>query len=352
MKMKMLLLVALCSGFATQAQIVIRLSAKAVLNPATGLRQPGVTESAFSNTVAGMNAQLASFGRGCQFQWNGTLINVGGLNQYATGPSQYYDVDFHATPSLRLQMDGDAQSNAAAYAWSASSVNVYVTRYGGANWNVCSFPASGSIVIVNGAGGYSNSNTVQHEVGHYFNLSHTMNGEQFLDADASSCAAADCTCALLIGGGNDGVADTILDHECWLNQNDIAQGNYGLNYASLSAAPQAAVDRIWNNLMSYHGRQHSTTLYTSDQLDRWTDAANSSRFAAVTGTTRFVDKNSNGVQAGTSAFPWKTVANGVAVASAGNDIVLLRPGHYNEPQTISKAVTLRATRGDAVIGLP
>ena len=186
MKMKMLLLAMLLAGFAAQAQIVIRLSVKAVLNPATGFRQSGVSEATFSNTVAGMNAQLASFGRGYQFQWNGTLINVGGLNQYATGPSQYYDVDFHASPSLRLQMDSDAQADPAAYAWSSSSVNVYVTRYGGANWNVCSFPANGSIIIVNGVNGYSSSNTVQHEIGHYFNLSHTMNGEQFLNSDFSS----------------------------------------------------------------------------------------------------------------------------------------------------------------------
>ena len=65
-----------------------------------------------------------------------------------------------------------------------------------------------------------------------------------------------------------------------------------------------------------------------------------------------MDKNNGGAQAGSSDFPWKTVANGVTVANAGADIVLVRPGHYNEPMTINKAVTLRATRGDAVIGLP
>jgi nitrous oxidase accessory protein NosD len=34
------------------------------------------------------------------------------------------------------------------------------------------------------------------------------------------------------------------------------------------------------------------------------------------------------------------------------DIVLIRPGRYNEPMTINKAITLRATRGDALIGVP
>jgi hypothetical protein len=32
-----------------------------------------------------------------------------------------------------------------------------------------------------------------------------------------------------------------------------------------------------------------------------------------------------------------------------DDIVLLRAGTYTEPQTITKALTLRATRGTAVI---
>jgi nitrous oxidase accessory protein NosD len=41
------------------------------------------------------------------------------------------------------------------------------------------------------------------------------------------------------------------------------------------------------------------------------------------------------------------------VNTAGaSDIVLIRPGHYNEPMIINKAVTLRATRGDALIGKP
>jgi len=49
--------------------------------------------------------------------------------------------------------------------------------------------------------------------------------------------------------------------------------------------------------------------------------------------------------------PHRTVGSGVSAANNG-DIVLIRPGTYNEPGTINKAVTLRATRGPATIGLP
>jgi nitrous oxidase accessory protein NosD len=51
--------------------------------------------------------------------------------------------------------------------------------------------------------------------------------------------------------------------------------------------------------------------------------------------------------------PYPTVAAGVTAAAAnGSDIVLVRAGNYNEPQIITKPLTLRATRGSAVIGKP
>ena len=354
MKIQILLLAALLAGSAASAQINVRLSVKAVLNPANGLRQSGVSDLTFSNTVAGMNAMLQGYGRGYQIQWIGNaLINIGGLGQYSAGPSQYYSEDFVNDPNgdtLKDQFEAEAIASPATYGWDASAVNVYIVQFGGANWNVCSFPGH-QILLVNGAAGYAAATTVLHEIGHYFNLSHTFNGRQNLNANNSTCTNG-CSCAQFIGGGNDAVADTILDHDCWTSQNDIANGNYGNAYNALNAGQQAAVDRIWNNLMSYHGRQHTTTLLTSDQLDRWTDSANTDRPAVRTGRTRFVDGSNGGAQTGTSGSPWKAVASGVLAANAGTDIVLVRPGHYNEPMTINKAVMLRATRGDAVIGLP
>jgi hypothetical protein len=99
-------------------------------------------------------------------------------------------------------------------------------------------------------------------------------------------------------------------------------------------------------------------FFTSDQLDRWTDSANHDRPNEVSGLTHFVDRN-NGCLAptGSSAClvaaggPFPTVAGGIASASPG-DIVLVRVGHYNEPMTIRKAITLRATRGNVLLGKP
>jgi hypothetical protein len=51
------------------------------------------------------------------------------------------------------------------------------------------------------------------------------------------------------------------------------------------------------------------------------------------------------------AGPYGTVGGGINAANNG-DIVMIRPGTYVEPGTITKPVTLRATRGWATIGQP
>jgi nitrous oxidase accessory protein NosD len=58
-------------------------------------------------------------------------------------------------------------------------------------------------------------------------------------------------------------------------------------------------------------------------------------------------------QASSFARQMMAVATGVAAANAsGADVVLIRSGNHNEPQTITKALTFRATRGTVVVGRP
>jgi hypothetical protein len=354
----------LCVATVARADIVIRISVKAVLDPATGLRQPGVSELIFSNTVAGMNALLASFGRGYRYEWVGNaLIDVGGSNQFNTGPSQYYDSNFDQ--AVKDEFVTNAISDPVTYGWDFRAANIYIARMGGpAGASSSSFPPRQLTVLTGDrppGRGYSKIYSAIHELGHHFNLKHTHEGQGYLNSDFSTCANQNCSCARLIGGNDDLIADTIFDHECWKSQDAIAQGNYGMNYIDLTAARQAAVTRIWSNIMSYHEDNEGTNevnLFTSDQLDRWTDSANNDRSAEVSGLTWFVDRNNacpapagNSACSGGIAGPFPTVANGITVASAG-DIVLIRPGHYNEPMTIRKAITLRASRGDALVGKP
>jgi hypothetical protein len=49
--------------------------------------------------------------------------------------------------------------------------------------------------------------------------------------------------------------------------------------------------------------------------------------------------------------PFRTVTNGVNTGASG-DIVLIRPGNYDEPMAIRKSITLGATHGNALLGKP
>ncbi len=108
--------------------------------------------------------------------------------------------------------------------------------------------------------------------------------------------------------------------------------------------------------MSYHDPNNRNRL-TPDQLDRMTDTSNGGRNNVATGFTRFVDHTSGCIfpngSSGCSFLggPYHSVGDGINAANPG-DIVMVRPGNYNEPMTISKPLTLRATRGDATIGVP
>jgi hypothetical protein len=335
---------------AAQAQIQWRISIKVFLSSggvwpsqSLGYGTNGVNMNSAavitSNINVTANRLLANHGRGYQFQLT-EVVTLSGL-------SQWYSLDFRSQVN-KENLEAAATANATAkatYAWRDNAINVYIND---TSSGYCSSPGNGSLITV-GAQAYDT--LIIHECGHYFSLAHTHSGQDYRNANNTDCAAANCNCALLIGGTTDGIDDTIADHQCWDAPDQIAQGNYGQNYASLSAGNKTRVDRVLLNIMSYHS---GLTLFTSDQLDAMADASNSSRFGVATGRTRFVDRaNSSGIYVGTSGLPYRTLATGLSAAtSTGSDIVLIRPGNYNEPQTITKAVTLRATRGNAVIGLP
>lgn len=334
----LLLLAAPAPAFAASSDISMRISVKFILGP--GNAMPGGGNGNFNgfdditNQVSVANAFLRGTGRGYQFQiWENTTV---------AGDASAF---FNLSRDDKEDLEAAAEADPTEFKYRNNAINMYVNNAD--NSAVCSFPPDDDIILY---GQSSRSTSLWHESGHYFNLSHTHTGQDFLNGNGTDCTNK-CSCAQVLGGSSDGCADTIADNECWDTQNLIAQGNYGMNYASLSAANQTRVDNIHFNIMSYHDTRDRMT---SDQLDRWTDAANGDRNADCTGRTRFVATTGNDATGdGSSGNRFKTLAMGVAVASGGGiDIVLLRAGNYNEPQTITKAVTLRATRGNAVIGLP
>ena len=68
----------------------------------------------------------------------------------------------------------------------------------------------------------------------------------------------------------------------------------------------------------------------------------------------YVDKaNTSGVEDGSPAHPYRTVASGYAAAMAG-DTIIIRAGNYPETITfnLNKAVTVRNECGIVKIGAP
>jgi hypothetical protein len=304
-----------------------------ILNSSGNRPSSGIlnTDQEIQDQVDNANAVLASYGRGYEFQLT-EIVDLSGV-------SQWYDND----RDDKDELEAAAEANKPLYAYRDNAINVYINGNDGSA--VCSFPPGDDIIFM---GQGSRSTSIFHESGHYFNLSHTFAGQQDLNSNGSACTN-ECACAQNIGGNNDACADTILDHTCWDTQNAIAQGNYSVNYSSLSAANQTRVDNVHFNIMSYHGTRDRLT---PDQWDRATDASNGDRFKAASGRTRFVATTGNDTTGnGSSGNRYRTLAKGVTIANSG-DIVLLRTGNYNETATITKAVTLRATRGTAVIGVP
>lgn len=188
-------------------------------------------------------------------------------------------------------------------------------------------------------------NTPFHEVGHFFNLNHTHGG---------GGASPDC-----VNGYDDEVANTLWDNcgkncggGCW-DQDEIATWNFDTecdgpcDYDELSSGDQHRVDQVFYNLMCYRGRRE---VLTPGQLDRMTDHSNGPVDHVASGRTRFVDwRNDSFLQAGSSWALYRTVHLGLSHADP-DDIVLLRPGTYDEVMTIDQDVTLCATVGDTLIG--
>ncbi len=328
---KLLLIAGLLAPLAAGAQLQWRLSIKLVAD-ANGNPAPNAAQN-YTNEVITANQLLDSYGRGYRFQIAELLT--------LTGVSQWYNVQARNN-SNKLALQAAARTNSSLYAYRNNAINVYVVNDIS---GVCSFPPGDDILLV-GANAYRT--LLLHECGHYFSLQHTHNTELFRNNDNSDCTNG-CSCAQLISG-DDNTPETALDHECWTTRTAVALGAYFRVYAELTPDQQWRVNNTWFNIMSYHPPEDLTIL-TDDQLDFVTDASNTARFNVATGRTQFVDRTHPGWEEGNRANPFRSVGLGILAATPG-DIVLIRPGNYNETATYAKPITLRATRGVASIGRP
>lgn len=318
------------------AQLEWRISVKFILGPSGerpsnsgGFSVSGVTlgsPEAVSSNMVFANSLLDRTGRGYRFRLT-EIRDVNGWSVFFNLPAR--------DEGNKAALEAVATSNAttrAQFFWRDDAINVYINN---TSSGYCSFPGSGNVIFI-GSDAYDT--LILHEASHFLNLLHTHNSEQYRNSNGTACNLG-CSCVQLIGG-DDGIGDTLLDHQCW-SRAQMAAGNPG--------ATPAQIDNTFLNVMSYHLPQDRLTTL---QLDRATDASNGARFGVANGRTRFVDRNASGfIQNGSSSFPYLSVGGGYNSAANG-DIVLVRPGVYSEPGTYTKPVTFRATRGNATIGVP
>jgi len=324
-------------------QIQWRISVKFILgasgqmptNTSTNFGVSGINftnRQAVTDNINFANQLLARTGRG--FRFNLTEI------QEVSGASGFFMLPARSEGN-KIALEAVATSNAtsrAQFFWRDDAINVYINN---TSSGICSFVGSGNIIFTGSA---SYDTLILHECGHFFNLFHTHNTERYRNGDGSTCDNANCGCAQLIGG-DDGITDTVFDHQCW-DRAALVANNPG------ASADQ--IDNVWLNIMSYHLPQDR---FTDDQMDLLSDTASVARRAVATGRTWFVDRNCGSIiRNGSSrcdAFsgPFGLVRDGVNSAQSG-DIVLIRAGNYNERTTFNGPATLRASRGVVSIGIP
>ncbi len=339
----------LVSASARAQYIEIRLSYKAVLNPATGQRAQDFTDAQIDQAIAQMNQLHASYNRGFRFVRVEPIWNIGSLGD-TTGPSRWFNSNFSSPNNgliLRDQMEAAARSDV-RYLWNISAINIYLT--GGISGGLGSRPGH-DIVLLGGAIAGDGARQLR-EIGHYFDL-----------CDIQGCDCGDCGPNLgqCNTPGDDGLFDTPPDLPCW-DQNASANYNYGAPYTSLSPGQQSYVDNAFFNLMSPRG---GGTRLTWGQLDRWTDTASGTRRGVTTGRTWYVQAFANPCffQSGYSdcGFFLGGPLGGFLTATelanpAGGDVIRLTSSVNetdNLPRTYSRPATWRNGVGyNITIGRP
>jgi hypothetical protein len=315
--------------FHAGAQLEWRVSVKFILD-ASGHRPSGGiidTDQDVRDQVDAANRLIDPFGRGYRFR----LMEIVNLSGYPA----YFSTDRETTSSNLLTI---ANSNPSSIAWRANELNFYVNAAPGANEGI----TTAKLIVM---GHNVTRETFTHESGHYLGLCHTHG------CPCPTCDSTNCP----VPPVSDGLADTLPDNTCW-DQDDISTNWFHKIFVNLNLAQQNTVSNTFNNIMCYHANRK---VFTADQLDEIADTSNGSRNNLTTGFTWFVDRDnicpgrtgSSLCAPNGTGGPFQTVTTGVNTAGVG-DLVLIRSGHYNEPMTITNAVTLRATRGDALLGKP
>ncbi len=303
-KSVLLAIVLVLMAGAAQAYVPVRISIKFILDaggnrPATGnLNTDAEINAEFDAGIDILRDVLSEFRI-----YRTEFVDLAGI-------SQYYSVSANATN--RDDLRSDAISNPTTYLWRTNAINIYIN--GGTGSAISKFPPDNDIILMNQWCGNTPS-CILHEIGHSLNLLHTHEG-----------------------GGADGCADTISDDSSW-TRDQLASNNFGCVYAACTAAQQAQVDLVFNNVMSYHTSEPQLRI-SPCQMDRVSTQGDSDRGWLLAKIPVYVNSGYTGLfQFGRFTMPYKTLQSAVDAGLSGN-VLVLQNGYYTVSTAISDNTTI------------
>ncbi|GMR07226.1 MAG: hypothetical protein BMS9Abin26_0228 [Gammaproteobacteria bacterium] len=249
------------------------------------------------------------------------IVNIAGV-------SQHFNDAINGTN--RDQIRSDALGNTALYAWRTNAINMYIVGSSGSA--ISKFPPNNDIIMV---GQNIRTTTVIHESGHSLNLMHTHEG-----------------------GGADGCADTIPDNKDW-TIDQLSTNQYGVPYASLTAAQQNVVDMVFNNIMSYHGPRDRLSPCQMDRMSNQGYSDRSwmySKIPVYVSTTNLCPLLCNG----SWVFPYNNVQTALSGGGLTGKGLVLKQGNYSITQNainfdleiISRSGTSKIDKDEPLYTLP
>ncbi len=245
-----------------------------------------------------------------------TIVELDDVSQWYTSASDATNRD-----NLRAA----AMADPTTYGWRSDAINIYIN--GGTNSAISKFPPDNDIILMNQGCG-STPSCILHELGHSLDLRHTHepNGD-------------DCP-------------DTIMDNEGW-SKNDVAQNNYGCNYADCTSAQQAAVDLVFNNVMSYHVSEPQNLL-SGCQKNRVSSQGDLDRGWLLTKDPIYVDENAEQWPLENGRWSWKytTLQEAVDAGGLSGKVMVLEQGNYALGTMIDANVEIVTRSGPSYIEPP
>lgn len=245
-----------------------------------------------------------------------TIVELDDVSQWYTSTSDETNRD-----DLRAA----AMANPTAYGWRTDAINIYIN--GGDSSAISKFPPDNDIILMN----QFCSNTpscIFHELGHSLYLMHTH-----------ETSGDECT-------------DTITDNNSW-SRDDIAQNNYGCNYADCTSAQQAAVDLVFNNVMSYHVSEPQNRL-SGCQKDRVSRQGDLDRDWLLTKDPIYVDADAIQwpLENGSFNWPYNTLQEAVDAGELSGKVLVLEQGNYTLATTINTNVEIVTRSGPSYVEPP